>query len=445
MLILYHLLSILGFIIFSPVIYLFKNKRLCKERLGLNIPDYGQSAGGRLWVHALSVGEVLSAIPLLGALKNKYPTKEIVLSVKTSTGLDIARQKISDRVDYILPMPLDFWWSSRRMIRNINPILFIIIETDIWPGLISLLRKRGVKTILVNGRLSPQSEKSYRRWRFLIKYILQMLELALMQTEVDKYRIMKGGICENKVKVTGNIKFDRPLKPLDGSKRNKWLRLLNLKNRIIWVAGSTHYPEEKIVFHIYNQIIRSFPNLSLIIAPREAHRFDEVYNLAKNCGLKVIRKTQLMGDSTVAPAPTSSHGVGRSGRPEKTEGRKYKVFILDTLGELGGVYGLADVAFVGGSLAPLGGHNLLEPAFFGIPVLFGPHTYNFTAMSELMIKYGGGKMVADELELMDAMVELLSQKTKRDEIGKQAKECVEQNQGAIDRVVGILKSYIEIL
>jgi 3-deoxy-D-manno-octulosonic-acid transferase len=436
MLIIYHLLATLGFIIFFPVLYLSKNRKHFKESLGLNLPDLGPSAAGRVWVHALSVGEVLSAIPLLEALKNKYPSREIILSVKTSTGLDVARQKIKDNVNYVLPMPIDFWWSAQRMIRTINPIIFILIETDIWPGLLSLLKKRGIQTILVNGRLSPQTEKAYRRWRFLIKRVLQMLRLALMQTELDKYRISRGGLCQDKVKVTGNIKFDKAWKPLDDMKRNRWLKLLNLKNGLTWVAGSTHYPEEKIIFNVFGQVLKSFPDLSLIIAPREANRFDEVYNLAKDCGLKVIRRTQL------PIKPTISVSSALQVRVLGAEKQKYNVFILDTLGELGQIYGLADVAFVGGSLAPVGGHNLLEPAFFGIPVLFGSHTYNFTTMSELMIKYRGGKMVADESELLNVMVELLSKKTKRDEMGKRAKECVDQNQGAIDNVVRILEPYI---
>jgi 3-deoxy-D-manno-octulosonic-acid transferase len=444
MLILYHILATLIFIIFSPVFYLLKNRGRFKERLGLNLPDLDQSSAGRLWVHALSVGEVLSAIPLLEALKNKHPTKEIVLSVKTGTGLDVARKKLKDTVDCLLPMPLDFWWSLRGMIKKINPIIFILVETDIWPGLISLLKKRGVKTILVNGRLSPHTAKSYRRWRFLIKRVLHMFELFLMQTELDKRRIIKGGLCPDKVKVTGNIKFDKSWSPLNNKERDRWLDLLNLKNMLIWVAGSTHHPEEKIIFNVFSQLRKSFPDLSLIIGPREAHRFDEVYNLAKDCGLKVIRKTHLPVDSPATALHTSSHRAGRAGRHEREEEQKYNVFILNTLGELGQVYGLADIAFVGGSLAPKGGHNLLEPAFFGIPVLFGPYTYNFTTMSELMIKYRAGKMVADESELLSVMGELLAQKSKRNEIGRRAKKFVEQNQGALDKVMGILEPYIEM-
>jgi len=444
MLILYHLLATLIFIFFFPFFYLFKNRNRFRERLGLNLSDINQSQAGRVWVHALSVGEVLSAIPLLEALKNEHPSREIVLSVKTATGLDIARKKLKNTVHYVLPMPLDFWWSARRMIKNINPIIFILVETDIWPGLISLLKKRRVKTVLVNGRLSPHTAKSYRRWRFFIKRLLKMFELVLMQTEIDKGRIMKGGLCPDKIKITGNIKFDKSWRPLNNKEREEWLNLLNLKNMLIWVAGSTHHPEEKIIFTVFRQLSKSFSDLSLIIGPRDVNRFDEVYNLAREYGLKVIRRTQLSVEKVGTAPYASSRGAGGVVRQELAGNQKYNVFILNTLGELGRVYGLADIAFVGGSLAPKGGHNLLEPAFFGIPVLFGPHTYNFFTLSELMIKYNAGKMVADESELLNVMSELLAQKSKREEIGKRAKEFVEQNQGALARVMGILAPYIEM-
>ena len=438
MLILYHLVGTLIFIIFFPVFYLLKNRDRFKERFGLNLPHLNQPAAGRLWVHALSVGEVLSAVPLVQALKRKYPSKEMVLSVTTTTGLSIAREKLSGHVDHLLPMPLDFWWSVRRIIKNINPILFILVETDIWPGLLSLLKKSGVKTILVNGRISPKSEESYRRWKFVTKRVLRMVELFLMQTELDKSRIMRGGPCPDKVKVTGNIKFDRAWKPLDDKERHKWLELLNLSSQLIWVAGSTHHPEEKIILNVFSKLLRSFPTISLIIGPREADRFDVVYNLARDHGFRAIKRTQLSVQGT---SPVSSTKQTKALYKEK---ENYNVFILDTIGELGRIYGIADIAFVGGSLAPVGGHNLLEPAFFGIPVLFGPYTYNFSAMSELMIKHKAGKMVVDESELFGVMRGLLSQKSKRDEIGKRAKEFVLQNQGALDRIMEILKPYIEV-
>jgi len=436
MFIFYHVLATLILIFFSPFLYLLENKGRFKERLGLNLPNLGasrvgrparlasESVAGRLWVHALSVGEFLSAIPLLEALKRRYPSREIVLSVKTATGLEVARDRLKGMADYLVPMPLDFWWSVRRVIKCIQPTTFILVETDIWPGLISSLKKGGVKTILVNGRVSPRTGKSYVRWRFLIKRVLRTLELFLMQTELDKSRIMRGGVSPEKVRVTGNIKFDRKWRPLTDTERHRWLRLLSLKNGLIWVAGSTHHPEERIIFNVFGRLLESFPDLSLIIGPRDARRFDEVYYLARDLGFRAIRKTELPSYPPATPANN--------------------VFILNTLGELGRVYGLADVAFVGGSLASIGGHNLLEPAFFGIPVLFGPYTYNFAAMSHLLVKHGGGKMVADESELFHSMAELLGQKSKREQIGKRAEEFVKQNQGAVDRVMEILKPYIEV-
>jgi len=447
MLILYHVLATLILIVSLPP-YLLINRGRCRERLGLNLPRLGESGvgrparfrvpprpgisgefgnsrcdsgAGRLWVHALSVGELLSAVPLIEALRNRYPSREIVLSVKTATGLEVARERLKDEVDYLLPMPLDFWWSVRRMINSIKPAIFILVETDIWPGLISSLKKRGVKTILVNGRVSPRTGKSYVRWRPFIKRVLRSLELCLMQTELDEYRIIAGGISPDKVKVTGNIKFDRKWRPLKGKERDRWLQLLDRKNGLIWVAGSTHHPEEKMIFDVFGQLLKSFPSLSLIIGPREAYRFDEVYCLARNLGFNAIRKTEL---------------------PAKNQ--DYNLFILNTLGELGQVYGLADVAFVGGSLASIGGHNLLEPASFGMPVLFGPHTHNFASMSRFLIKCGGGKMVVDESELLHVMVRLLGQKSEREQMGKRARQFVKQNQGALDRVMGILRSYIEV-
>jgi 3-deoxy-D-manno-octulosonic-acid transferase len=423
MLIFYHLFATLILIVCSPP-YFFLNRGRFKERLGLSLPNLEESALGRLWVHALSVGEVLSAIPLLESLRNRYPSGEIVLSVKTATGLEIARDRLEGKVDYLVPMPLDFWWSVRRIIKLIKPTMFILVETDIWPGLLSSLRKKGIKAILVNGRVSPRTGKSYVRWRFLIKRVLRTFELFLMQTELDKCRIMKAGISLNKVKVTGNIKFDGKWRPLRDKERNRWLQLLNHRSGPIWVAGSTHHPEERIIFTVFGRLLKSFPGLSLIIGPREAHRFDEVYYFARDHGFRAIRKTEL---SSQPPATPPNN-----------------VCILDTLGELGRVYGLADVAYVGGSLASIGGHNLLEPAFFGIPVLFGPYTYNFAAMSQLMIKCGGGRMVADESELFHVMIELLSQKSKREQIGKRAEEFVKQNQGALGRVMGILEPYVEV-
>jgi 3-deoxy-D-manno-octulosonic-acid transferase len=415
----YHFLTTLAIIVGFPLFCVFENRDRLKERLALNLPRLKMPEKGRVWVHALSVGEVLSAIPVLEALKTRYPSREVVLSVKTTTGLQVAGEKLKDTVDVLVPMPLDFWWSNKRMINTIMPGIFILVETDIWPGLIFLLKKRGIKAILINGRVSPRTGKAYARWRFLVRTVVNQFGLLLMQTQLDEARMLETGVSRGKVRVSGNIKFDQQWEPLEKQARRRWLELLGVEEGPIWVAGSTHDPEETIIFNVFGKLLEVFSNLSLIICPRDASRFGAVVSLARDRGFNAIRKTQL-----------------------PSQGETYNVFVLDTIGELSKVYGVADVAFVGGSLTPFGGHNLLEPASFGIPVVFGPHTFNFDAMSRLLVACGGGKRVVDESDLLSVMRELLGQEDMRRQIGKRAEAFVEGNQGALERVMGILKPYI---
>ena len=415
----YHFLTTIAVVFGFPLFCVLENGGRLKERLALNLPRLKMPKKRRIWVHALSVGEVLSAIPVLEALKTKYPSREVVLSVKTTTGLQIAGEKLKDTVDLLVPMPLDFWWSIKRLIGTIMPAVFILVETDIWPGLLSLLKKKGVKAFLVNGRVSPHTGKAYIRWRFLAKTVLDLFELLLMQTELDESRILKTGVSRHKVRVSGNIKFDQKWESLDNRELRSWHELLGVKEGLIWVAGSTHDPEETIIFNVFEKLVEVFTNLSLVICPREAARFREVTSHAQERGFKAIRRTQL-------PSP----------------GEAYNVLVLDTIGELSKVYGVADVAFVGGSLTPFGGHNLLEPASFGIPVVFGPYTFNFDAMSRSLVSYGGGKRVVDESNLFSVMRELLGREDMRREIGERARAFVEGNQGALEKVMAVLEPYI---
>jgi len=420
MLLFYHLFVTIILIILFPLLYPVKDKIRLRERLGLVRADLAQPVQKRLWVHALSVGEVLSSVPLLEALKREYPSRELALSVKTATGLEIARQRLRGIIDHIVPMPLDFWWSSKKIVHTIQPALFILVETDIWPGLMALLNKRGVKTILVNGRISPRTARSYAKYQPFMKRVLKELELCLVQTEIDRQRIRQGGLPPNRIKVTGNIKFDISWASMARSDQQRMNKVLGLKDRMVWIAGSTHHPEEETILKVFGQLVHAFPNLTLIIAPRDAKRFEDVYKVAQESGFNVIRKTEM-------PAENNDHTI----------------IILNTLGELGLVYGVSDVAFVGGSLVETGGHNLLEPASFGIPVLFGPYTYNFVTMAQLLTSNGGGSVVADERELLRNMEKLLRDKEERKRMGKRAQEFVQQNQGALDRVMRILRPYIE--
>jgi 3-deoxy-D-manno-octulosonic-acid transferase len=386
-------------------------KRRFFERAGLGLPP--DRLKKSIWIHALSVGEVVSAIPLVRSLNRKYPRKDIVFTVTTPQGMEIACKELEGAVKVLLPMPLDFWWSVQRVVNYINPSFFILIETDLWPGLISYLKRRGIKTVLINGRISPRTFRSYKRFRFFIRIMFNSLELCLMQSDLDKKRLLQIGIGPDRVKVAGNIKFDHDWSPMVKNDYEHWLNILALKHEDdIWVAGSTHQGEEEVILDVFKRLRLSFPLLRLIIAPRRIERAGDTCRLSLNKGLKTVLKTEL------------------------TKYREpYDVLILDTIGELRKIYGVGKISFVGGSLVPIGGHNLLEPATFGLPVLFGPHTDNFVLMSQLLIETGGGRRVKDEEDLFETIKELLSDPERSKRMGGKAREFVAMNRGALGRVM----------
>jgi 3-deoxy-D-manno-octulosonic-acid transferase len=372
---------------------------------------------GNIWVHALSVGEVVSALPLINALHQKYQDRGIVFTVTTSKGMALARSRLKGEATVLFTMPFDNWWSVRRAVGYVKPSIFVLVETDIWPGLVHYLRGKGVRTILVNGRISPRTFRSYCRFSFFARKMFAPFEYCLMQSELDKERLLKIGKNPEQVFAAGNIKFDRNWAPIDAQERENWLSLFGLgPENPIWVAGSTHRGEEEVLFRALRKLLSSFPFLRLILAPRRIEESQDIRNLANRMGLKAVLKTEL-----------SKNRV------------PYDVLILDTLGELGRIYGLGMLSFVGGSLVPMGGHNLLEPASFGCPVLFGPHTHNFVVMSEGLIASGGGWRVQDGKELHEAVESLLTDPDRLDRMGRSAKKFVNKNQGALKRVM----SYID--
>lgn len=415
----YHFGWTLLVILSLPLFPLIKSRRL-SERLGLSLTGEPLKSGS-IWIHALSVGEVISAVPLVKAVKKRYPLRDIVFTVTTTHGMEIARSELRGDVKALLPMPMDFWWSIRRVINHFRPSLFIVVETDIWPGMLNRLRKRGIKSVLINGRISPRTFRSYRRFPFLTRIMLNGLELCLMQSELDRNRLLAIGIGPDKVKTVGNIKFDRDWVPMRMEEYKDWLELLDLAQESeIWVAGSTHQGEEDIILNAFGRLREFFPNLRLIIAPRRVERAEDIRTLVLEKGFKPLLRTELEGG-----------------------GRPYDVLILNTLGELDRIYGIAKISFVGGSLVSVGGHNLLEPASFGRPVLFGPHTHNFVLMSELLMEAGGGKRVRDGEELFRTMMTLLSDSEKCSLMGRRAKEFVQASRGALDRVMEHIGLYID--
>ena len=411
MIILYHFLWTLPLVFLVMAAFILGSRRL-NERLALRLPKRLPKKGN-LWVHALSVGEVISAIPLVDRLKKAFPEKDIVFSVTTRSGMAVATEKLSGQVACIMTFPLDAWWCVRRMVHYVNPSVFILVETDLWPALPVFLKQKGVRSLLVNGRISPRTLKSYQKAPAVVRRMFAPLT-CLMQSHLDRDRLLQVGVDGKKVVTVGNIKFDREMPALDAGDKGRWLEMLGLNPEMqIWVAGSTHEGEEAVLLKVFQKLQPNFPLLRLVIAPRDVGRSREISSLISTRGMTAILRTAV------------SKGC-----------RSRDILVLDTVGELGHVYGLGCVSFVGGSFVPIGGHNLLEPAAFGIPVLFGPHTHNFEFMSESILKVGGGFRIQDEDELLETMTFLLSDARLRMGMGSRAKAFVAENRGALDRVMG---------
>jgi 3-deoxy-D-manno-octulosonic-acid transferase len=412
LLILYHTLMTCIVLILLPFVPFISRKRI-RERLGLDLR--GQTHFRKpIWVHALSVGEVISAIPLIDAVKKRYPENDVVFSASTRQGMALAREKLGTKVETLIPMPMDFWWSVRRAVHHVDPALFVLIETDIWPGLSTFLRRKNVKCLLANGRVSPKTYTFYKRIPFLVRRMFDPFDKCLMQSDLDRDRLSFIGIDKKKLQTTGNIKFDRPWEQMTEAEQAEWMETLGVRpEHHIFVAGSTHPGEEAILLRGYKRCLERFPLLRLLLAPRKVERAGEIFTMARDAGFAVRLRTRMQDHPG-----------------------EYDVLILDTMGELGRLYGLAQVSFVGGSLVPFGGHNLLEPASFGCPVLFGPHTENFVEMAEELLRAGGGRRILNEDDLVHAVRQLLSDSEVCRDMGRRAQEFVFSNRGAVKRVIG---------
>ncbi len=414
---LYHFIWTFPLFFFLPLKRFVRNQRL-RDRFALD-SNFPFPAKNHIWIHALSVGEVISALPLVDALQVRYPDQRVVFTVTTRSGMSVAREKLKNKGVILQFMPLDAWWVLRKFVRRIQPSVFILVETDIWPGLLDWLERKGVRSILVNGRISPRTFKAYNKARFFVRKLFDPFEWCLMQSDLDRNRLLSIGVPEEKVRTIGNIKFDQVWVGMGRKEQEKWLGALKIKpGAFLWVAGSTHPGEEEILLDAFIRIRVSIPRLCLILAPRDIGRSREIVEMVSSRGLKGVLRSRL----------------------SEVEEDEWDVLILDTMGELGRIYGLAKVSFVGGSLVPVGGHNLLEPASFGCPVIFGPHTHNFVLMSSMLLEWEGGLRVDDAESLHDALKSLLLDSVKCRMMGEQASAFVKSNSGALERVLEMINS-----
>ena len=370
-----------------------------------------------VWIHAVRLGEAISIRGLVEELRKAYPRKKFVFSTVTPTGNKIARE-LARSGDLVTYLPLDFSFTVRNAINRINPGLFIIAETEIWPNLITYLYKKDIPIVTVNGRISDASFKGYAAIKFLINPILNKVKLFCMQSESDAARLKQLGVANDKIKVTGNMKFDKS-DYADFKKDYTDYRLklgLGIGDKLL-VAGSTHPGEEEIILAVYKRLLNQFSNLRLLIAPRHTQRSGEILKLVVRSGLNCIEVSKI--DLQVLAA-----------KP---------VFILDTVGNLVNFYSAADIVFVGGSLIKKGGHNILEPASLGKPIIFGPHMFNFRDMVKMFLDNHAAIMVRTQEELESSVQELLRNCPKAGELIKNASQVIARNQGATLRNVEAIK------
>jgi 3-deoxy-D-manno-octulosonic-acid transferase len=383
-----------------------------RERLGFAKVPPASLPGSRFWVHAVSVGEVMAAVPLVQALRTRWPAADVVVSTVTATGERVARARLADAAA-MLTFPLDFPGAVRRTVRRVGPGCFIALETELWPNLLRALRRAGVPAVLANGRISDRSYRRYRLVRGLFRRVLDDVALFCMQSEEDARRVISLGARPERVLVTGNLKMEAP--PGDAGAERLWRRLLHLGDAPIVVAGSTHRGEEALVLDAFLAVRPAADGLRLVLAPRHPERLDEVEGLVRARGLVAVRR------SRVSPGASAD------------------VIVVDTMGELASLYAVADAIFVGGSLVPVGGHNVVEPALHAKPVLFGPHMTNFRDAAALLLKADGAVQVRDGPDLAAALRALLADAPRRESLGRAAWAAVRAHQGACVRTVAALE------
>ncbi|RJQ52662.1 MAG: 3-deoxy-D-manno-octulosonic acid transferase [Nitrospiraceae bacterium] len=416
MLHLYNLLSFIALLLYFPFL-LFKkgpdNKTaFITERLGLS--RYFKTD---FWVHAVSVGEVIASVPFLKALKKEFPGKRVVLSTTTYTGQKVAGERFPE-ADRIMYMPWDTCRCVRKAVISMKPEIFITVETELWPVLFSTLKKHGSKVIILNGRISNRSFAGYKRLGSIMKEVFSSVDFLYMQGETDAGRIIEIGADKYKTGIMGNFKFDA------GSARSgcpDWLE--DIRGRIL-LAASTHKGEEEIILDAFESVKPDYPDLKLIIAPRHPERFDEAADILRRRGFKFLRRSEIKGQG--------ARGKGQG---------HYDVVLLDTIGELSQVFSGATIAFIGGSLVPVGGHNILEPAFQAKPVLFGPHMDNFPFATEFL-DHSAAVRVRNAGDIMMTVRDLLDNDEKAALMGQRAKILAEKNTGAVEKAIGLIRGLI---
>ncbi len=418
--VLYDIIFSCVFLLYLPVYFWRKKITLpaLKEKLGiisgLNIKD-------SIWIQVVSVGEVNLIENLIKRLKEIY-NYPIVISTTTLTGKKIATQKYSSMASVIF-FPFDLSFVIRRIIRMIEPKVFIAVETEIWPNLFYCLKERNVPIAIINGRISDRAFKRYKPVRLFLRHFLDKCDHIGVQNETYKERFHFLGADSAKVVISGNMKFESIA--VDANRlfevKNAYLAALKKDDRLILIAASTHFPEEEIIVEIYKDILSKTKNITLVIAPRHPHRTASVEKTISSSGFNPVRLSSMYGYSR----------------------QESDIFIIDTVGQLLYFYSLADICFVGGSLAPYGGHNILEPIYFLKPTVFGPHMSNFRDIESAVLERQAAIRVNDSQELRQRLLEMVKSHDLRDSLRSRCLQVFESQKASLDQNIQIIVKCID--
>jgi 3-deoxy-D-manno-octulosonic-acid transferase len=427
---LYTILYSLGFVLLSPA-FLYKMWKRGKyrenflQRFGFysaeSRANLATKAGQRCWIQAVSVGEVNIALIFINALRERFPKLRIILTTTTSTGYTLAYERLPQEVELVY-FPQDFPWCVRRAYDLIQPDFVVLMESELWPNQIWEGARRGIPIFLVNGRMSPRSGRRYRRVRWIFREVLSKLTLLCVQTQEDADNFISVGALPERVRVTGNLKYDASMPYADVQKFDpvQLLKQIGVSPlQPVWVAGSTHPGEEEIAFDVFNELRKQVPNLFLVIAPRHVERTREVVELARRKQVKSILRSEV----TPQLVPTAN---------------PYDCLLVNTTGDLKWLYRIATVIFVGKSLVGQGGQNIVEAAVSGHPVVFGPYMQNFKTIAQQFVAEGACVQVRDAYELQCALQNLLQDAERRKTIAADARRVIEANVGATERSVELI-------
>ncbi|MBA2378757.1 MAG: 3-deoxy-D-manno-octulosonic acid transferase [Blastocatellia bacterium] len=436
---LYSFLLAVAFVILSPMFYFRREKYASgfKQRLG-DLPQFIHDSRPVIWLHAVSVGEVNAARPLVDGIRERFPDHRVVVSTTTKTGQDLARRVFADSADAVFYFPFDFKFSVRKALAHFDPSVILLMETEIWPRFITEANGAGARVAIVNGRLSERSYRRYAKVRNLLRGVLKLLDVALMQGSSDANRLISLGARAAGVEVIGNLKFDIAPDPTETELTRQIAGRFALTNsRPTIVAASTHDPEERWILDAYCSLAagRSAERPRLIIAPRHPERFDKVAALLR----------QFRDDPA---CEWSRYTVARRSSESAEQDRDADIILLDSIGELRAVYPLATIVFVGGSLVPHGGQSVLEPAAAGKAIITGPHTHNFAEVNKtflassalIQIDPARSEVVADELFV--TISDLLEDPEKLSSLGTAASDVMTANRGSTAKTIERLTSIL---